>query len=205
MLDLSYLHGTPRPPEVRVGVAFDGQRLGLVAYAVANSMGMEVVHRNEETGGKVLDHVRTPLIFGAYSNDQIYFPDVVKTIECYQPSMVILGGSTTGKSILGVELKTIFSGVKIKEFYKTPQGRLYTLPEIISSVIADIRSERIVISPLFEGRPEREMLRTELSSVEPRMGSLSPVQEAFLFGIGLWSCSEQRKKYQSGGTSFHVY
>lgn len=212
MIDLSYLDDQ-LAPNLRVGVSFDGQRVGIVAYSLSRSLGLfpEYVE-HAQTGRKIrvgLVEEYAPEVFAAYQSEDCHLGKMMEILRqlCYHSkgeNLVLIEGQEVGRSFLSMELKKAVLPAKVKEFRKT-SGRRYTLEEVIAAVLTDIRSEDIRMWPQFEERPERIDLKATLEAIEPRETRITPLQEAFLYGLGFWSCVERRAKYRTGATDFRLW
>ena len=82
--------------------------------------------------------------------------------------------------------------------------RHYDELEVLSAVNDDKVEGVIRLAPEFERRPERTLLDEEIGLIDLD-GKMSPLQEAFIYGLGDWSCKKQRPKFQIGNVDIRFW
>ena len=100
------------------------------------------------------------------------------------------------------------SGPRIRALAKLfTEGRGVTTRgalEVLGAV-ADDRAEGVItLAPEFQPRPERVLLDEEIALVDPSK-PFSPLQEAFIYGLGEWSCKRKRPKYKIGQANLRLW
>ena len=203
--DLSYL-GDLIPPQTTIGLAFEGSSVGMVAYTVTK----EQEFRPLKGTSNSLEMFCTPEVWWSYYEERTDLNSALAKVRhvatmARSATVVIEGGKKKG--LLRRELDLLFKeigSVRIVEFARTGGG-YYKLEEVVLAVLADIRSGQIGARPEFENRPEREELMRHLGSIEAREGGLTALQQAFVYGMGYWSCAKQRPKYHVGPSNFAIY
>ena len=202
--DLSYLEGsvisgvtldekTKVCPCSYFGFALEGSSLGMVGYTI-------------------LPWHQTPQIFWSHYEERIDMDSAVAFARymlnlAHSPKLIIEGARSV--NLIAKELtpviRTSYTRPELIQFART-SGGYYKLEEVMLAVLTDIRSERISTLECFKDRPEREVLMSHLASIEAREEKLTALQQAFIYGLGYWSCAVKRPKYGSGVVEgFRVY
>jgi hypothetical protein len=205
-LDLDYLATIDQVAPLtgrRWGCSFDGQRLGLVGYALCKRDQLVEVRPG------FWEADVSPVVFYAGQFDGC---SITRAVRIFDQITGVMGGVGLSLYIRGAlgprevfvrHLKTLGGrhGVKL---FSEGQGRWFEPCEVIAAVGDDQGEGVIRLAGEFEGRPERVMLDEEMGLVDPDK-KLTPVQEAFIYGLGAWSCKERRAKYHVGPSKFFVY
>lgn len=197
-IDFDYLEsiaGQIPPLGVRWGCSFDGQRLALVGYAV-------VQNGNHIEGSSPGTYVAetTPMIFFATATTGCSMSRAVRILDQIASTIGHIGLTLVMKGGLGRNEVFVRHLKKIGRhgtiLFSEGQGRWFEEIEVMGAV-ADDRDEGVIrIAPEFEDRPERQLLNESIKLSE--VGKLEPLQEAFVYGLGEWSCKERRRKYHIG-------
>jgi hypothetical protein len=95
------------------------------------------------------------------------------------------------------------SGPSVKEFEKRSFGS-WTPEELAMAIRDDLTELKIEPAPEFRRRPEYELLNSELRNLK-LVDDLSGLQEAALYGLGMWSALDSRAKYACGPSTFAIY
>jgi hypothetical protein len=201
---LSSLHG--KVPNTRIGIAFDGQRLAAVFYSVVKDLDAPMIERNG-----IQRRPEKVLVWFADSFEPIGMSLVYPLLD----QILDLSTGLTSKELTifakGVQ-KGVWSftresklhhGVRIKEFEKRSYGS-WTPEELAMTIRDDLTELRIEPAPEFRRRPEYELLNSELRNLK-LVDALSGLQEAALYGLGMWSALDSRAKYGCGSSRFAVY
>jgi hypothetical protein len=176
----------------RWGVAFDGQRLAMV-----------------EVGPGAWKRDESPMVFwaamfpGCTINRAVRLFDEIAHLTGLLGLTLVMRGNLGRYEVFVRHLHKLDGrhGVRL---FSQGGGRWFEDSEALAAV-ADDRFEGLIrIAPEFENRPERVMLDEEIGLIDPD-SKLTLLQEAFVFGLGYWSCVERRPKFYVGPSSFRVY
>lgn len=176
------------------GCYFDGQRLALVGFAMATHPDLVEVNPGD------FQRRRSPVIFYAALLNGVSMTRATKIFDQIASALgeqfltLIMKGSLGHNEVFARHLRREKKhGVRL---FRDGTGRYYDDAEVILSV-ADHRAEgKIRLAPEFENQPERVLLDEEIALIDPTV-PLSPLAEAFVFGLGEWSCKGERKKYHA--------
>jgi hypothetical protein len=205
-LDLEYLAAIDRVAPLsgrRWGCSFDGQRLGLVGYALCKSD--QLVEIKPGVWGDEM----TPIVFYAGHFDGC---SITRSVRIFDQISEVMGGVGLGLYMRGAlgprevfvrHLKTL-KGRHSVRLFSEGQGRWFEPVEVIAAVSDDKDEGVIRLADEFKNRPERVMLDEEMGLVDPD-SRFTPVQEAFLYGLGSWSCKERRAKYHVGESNIRLW
>jgi hypothetical protein len=75
---------------------------------------------------------------------------------------------------------------------------------VITAVCDDKVEGVFRLADEFKSRPERVMLDEEIRVIDPE-SRFTMVQEAFLYGLGAWSCKVKRSKSGGAWAGCRVY
>lgn len=186
----------------RWGCSFDGQRMALVGYSLC------VSDRHTETESGVWMKEETPVLFYASVFSDCTINRAVRMFDEMAAILGLSGLTLVFRGALGARevfvrhvQRTGRHGIKL---FNGTQGRWFKESEVLSAV-ADDKAEGVIrLAPEFENRPERVMLDEEIGLIDLDR-RLSPLAEAFVFGLGYWSCVERRPKWQVGATNIPIY
>lgn len=208
-------------PNTRVGLSFDGQRLGVVCFSIIDDPRATPIPR-------VIERKRTYVGSFPILNSSPPPKKPTRLFVWYADNFEGIGISgvygllnqvlelSTGKfaSDVGVYAKGqretwSFAkeskrgyGVSIREFAKKAYG-YWSDEEVAMAVLDDLNEERITPAPEFRGRPEFEILNSVLRNL--KIGdAMDPLAEAALYGFGYWSALEQRAKWGGWGSTNHA-
>lgn len=185
------------------GCAFDGQRLGLVGYALCQS------DRLREISPGTYENHLTPMVFYAVSMTGVSISRAVRLFDQIALNTGEIGLTLQMKGALGrneVFVRHIRSlqGRHGVNLFTEGQGRWFKESEVLSAVADDREEGLIRLAPEFQEKTERVMLDEEIALIDLDQ-KLTPLQEAFLYGLGTWSCKSERKKYTVGSTNVRLY
>jgi hypothetical protein len=205
-------------PNTRVGIGYDGQRLGIVCFSLVRDNNREPKERvvKQYIGGMQYNQT----VHEPYKAAYVWFADIFEGVgsntvfrQLDQILTLATDSTASGTEIYARGLpKVAWSfareakknyGVKIFEFEKKSFGR-WTPEEVASAVIDDLYEERIVPAPEFRARPEFEILNSVLRNFK-LSDEMDPLAEAAFYGFGYWSALQQRPKWHTGGSNFLVY
>ena len=193
-LDFSYLQTIAPyipPSGARWGCSFDGQRLALVGYCLCDRS--DAV----ESSAGYFEREQSPMIFYAAVLTGVSMARAVRTFDQIAAATGTIGLTICLKGALGPRevfvrhLKKHTSNHGVILFTQGP-GRWFEESEVVAAV-ADDRSEGVIrLAPQFEPLTERILLDEEIALIEPDR-KLTPLQEAFIYGLGHWSCGQRKK------------
>ncbi len=177
------------------GVAFDGQRLGMIGYGLRRAEKMIQIRPG------AWDYEYPPVIFYAGRFEGCSMSMAVRIFDQISEAMGGGGLSLCLRGALGwrdlfVQHLRSQNGRHEVELFSQGQGRLFEPVEVITAVCDDKVEGVIRLADEFKSRPERVMLDEEIRVIDPE-SRFTMVQEAFLYGLGAWSCKVKRSK--SGG------
>lgn len=208
IIDFDYLSSISRTVPFKgtmFGCSFDGQRLALVGYSLVNTGEFEPIER----GSNQLKAVQAPKIFFATYLEQITITRAMRVFDqiggCLGTSSLalVVRGTNGRNDVFLRHLRAHGSGHSAKLFTEG-QGRHYEALEVLGAV-ADDRAEGVItLAPEFQPRPERVLLDEEIALVDPSK-PFSPLQEAFIYGLGEWSCKRKRPKYKIGQANLRLW
>ena len=185
------------------GCSFDGR--GWLWLAFLGGTG-EYEKRKNST---YLDPVTAPIVFYAGSFTGVSISRAVRMFDQITEACGLLGlglifkGSLGRNEIFIRHLRTLGGRHGVKLFTEG-QGRHYDEMEVLAAVNDDKVEGVIRLAPEFEKRPERTLLDEEIGLIDLD-GKMSPLQEAFIYGLGEWCCKKQRPKFRIGQTSFRMW
>lgn len=187
----------------RWGCSFDGQRLALVGYALCNT------GEHRETSPGMFEACLSPMVFFATAVSGVSMSRAVRVFDQIALSIGDEGLSLQMKGALGrreVFIRHLRSlgGRHGVTLFSEGQGRWFEETEVITAVADDKEENLIRLAPEFQDRPERVLLDEEIALIDPRE-RMSPLQEAFVYGLGEWSCKTQRRKFHVGATTLSLY
>jgi hypothetical protein len=205
-IDFDYLaevgHAMPATG-VRWGCSFDGQRLALVGYAICGT-GRSVP--GKDPGVFVAE--KAPTLFFATSLSGCPISRAVRTFDQIAEATGQMGLTLVMRGLLG--RREVFAR-HLKQvgrhgllLFNEGQGRWFDPAEVVAVVGEDKEEGLIRLAPEFEDRPERVLLDEEIGLIDLD-SKLSPLQEAFVYGLGYWSAREKRPKYYVGPSNFAIY
>lgn len=183
-----------KQPNGWFGIGFDGERLGVVAYSLVDSV---IDGENQQVA----------LVWYADRFENCGMSKAMRTLDQLAGAAfncpisqvpIIAKGQKKGLWTFRREAEKNF-GAKIIEFEKKSYGR-FTPEEVVMSVKDDISEGLIRPAPEFKGRPEFEDLNASLRNLK-LTDDLDVVAEAAIYGFGLWSASGRRNKYATRFTS----
>jgi len=200
-LDFDYLneigHQLPSSGSVRWGISFDGQRLAIVGYAICQT-GRTVGTKGREGH---FEAELGPRIFYAGQVSGVSMTRAVLLFDRIASATGLMGLSLVMEGVNGSH--DVFfrhlrknSGHGVVQF-KADQGKYFENSDVLMAVLDDQSTGLINLAPEFEGRPERVLLDEEMGAVDLDR-KLTPLQGAFLFGLGWWSCKQKRQRWQVG-------
>ena len=188
---------------VRWGCSFDGQRLALVGYAICDT-GRSVL--GKDPGVYVRENA--PMVFFATTLNGCPISRAVRTFDQITEVTGLMGLTLVMRGMLG--RREVFAR-HLKQvgrhgllLFNEGQGRWFEPEEVVAVVAEDKEEGMIRLAPEFEDRPERVLLDEEIGLID-LASKLSPLQEAFVYGLGYWSARESRPKYFGGATSVALY
>ena len=186
----------PRASSIRWGCSFDGRQMALVGYVTEPN--------GDYSRGK------RPMELIAEENAVVFYSTLlpgctitraVKVLDSIAGAIGIKGLTLYVEGALGrneVFIRHINrETAHTVKLFKENQGRWYDQVEVIAGIADDQETGRIVVSPEFTERPEKVLL-DEATGVIEEEKRMNPLQSAFVYGLGYWSCKERRKKYQMG-------
>ena len=205
-IDFDYLasipEAHPNPSSIRWGCSFDGRQLALVGY-ILEPNGNWVHVGNTRNLEAELDAV----VFFAATVPGCTITRAVKVFD--QVAAALKLGSLTlytegalGRTEVFVRHIKKHSNHEVKLFREN-QGKWFQAVEVMAAVADDQSEGRIKLSPSFGARPEKNLLDEATGVIEEKL--MNPLQEAFVYGLGYWSCRERRKKYFVGGSRIRVW
>ena len=203
-------------PNTRVGLGFDGQRLGLICYSIVKdpnapprpvrSLSDPVEYINGLRVAEPIRRYREPckaLVWYADSFENVGISGVYRIVDQILELSTGTFSNTTSIYCRGLRSRTwSFAkesrrtyGVRLIEFEKRAYGS-WSEEELTMCVLDDLSEGRIEPAPEFRRRPEFEILNSVLRNI--RLGeTFDPLAEAALYGLGSWSTLEQRPKWYS--------
>lgn len=197
-LDISYLQEIAPyipPTGARWGCSFDGQRLALVGYCLCDRP--DAV----ESSAGYFEKSRSPMIFYAAVFTGVSMARAVRIFDQIADATGTIGlticlkGALGPREVFARHLKNHGNRHGVVLFSQGP-GRWFEESEVVAAV-ADDRGEGVIrLAPQFEPLTERILLDEEIALIEPDK-KLTPLQEAFVYGLGNWSCGA-RKKFTIG-------
>ena len=206
-IDSAYLQSLqPKLPLTGVhwGCCFDGQRLALVGYTMVTTGDHQRIGNT-----KYLEPVKAPIIFYAAMLPAMSISRSVRAFDTIAEACGLLGLGLIFKGQLGRNevfirhLRTLSGRHGVRLFHEG-QGRHFDEVEVLSAVNDDKVEGVIQLAPEFERRPERTLLDEEIGLIDLD-GKMSPLQEAFIYGLGEWCCKKQRPKFRVGQTPFRMW
>jgi hypothetical protein len=208
-LDFDYLKlvgkSIPAATGARWGCAFDGQRLALVGYAIC------------ETGRRIPVKGR-PLHSQAETGPKIFYAGEVSGVSISR-AVLLFDRIAQACGLIGLTLRMEGAGGRNEVFYrhlknenrhavaqfKASQGKYFEIADVLMAIRDDQATGLISLAPEFEGRPERVMLDEEVAAIDLDR-KLTMLQSAFVYGLGHWSCLDQRARYAVGSVpGFRLY
>ena len=199
VIDLDYLASIPEvhpyPKAIRWGCSFDGRQLALVGY-ILEPNGNHVQIGNTLMLESELDAV----VFFAATIPGCTITRAVKVFDQIAQAFkldflsLFIEGSLGRAEVFVRHLKN-HSNHQVKLF-REGQGKWFQPVEVMAAVADDQDEGRIKLSPSFQDRSEKVLLDEATGMIEERM--MSPLQDAFVYGLGYWACRERRKKYKIG-------
>lgn len=205
-IDFDYLRSVSKlfPADVRWGVGFDGQRLGIVGYAMVQDG-----HKKQKRNPSVFEPLLRPMVFYAVEMSDVSIRrslmvfDTIASSTGLRSLNLLTEGEGGAADVFTTQIRKT-TNHKVRQFKSTGQGRYFSVEQVVISVRDDMVDGQIKLAPEFEARPERVLLDEELAVTEPGK-RLTVLQAAYSFGLGFWSCLDQRKPFAVGGSSFRVY
>lgn len=199
-IDTDYLasipEAHPKPKEIRWGCSFDGRQLALVGFILEPNGNYIPMSRNSNQLVADTDAI----VFYAST-----FPGctISRAVNVIDEVRSVLGGcdmnlffeGALGRTEVFIRHLRMHTSHKTRLF-REGQGKWYEPVEVMASVADDQEMGRIRMSPLFVDRPERVLLDESMAVIEERV--MSPLQSAFVYGLGYWACRERRKKFATG-------
>ncbi len=189
---------------VHWGCSFDGQRLVMVGYTMIKTGEYKRVGN-----GTGLDPITNPIVFYAGMFSGMSISRSVRLFDAISEACGLVGLGLIFRGQLGRNevfirhLRTLEGrhGVRL---FSEGQGRHYDEIEVLSAVNDDKVEGVIRLAPEFERRPERTLLDEEIGLIDLDR-KLSPLQEAFIYGLGEWCCKRKRPKYRVGSTRVRLW
>lgn len=189
---------------VHWGCSFDGQRLALVGYTMIKTGEYSPINNTNN-----LEAVTAPIIFYAGMFSGMSISRSVRLFDTIAEACGLLGLGLIFKGQLGRNevfirhLRTLGGRHGVRLFHEG-QGRHFDEVEVLSAVNDDKVEGVIRLAPEFERRPERTLLDEEIGLIDLD-GKMSPLQEAFIYGLGEWCCKKQRPKFHIGALPFRMW
>lgn len=185
------------------GCAFDGQRLALVSYALCKSDELE------EISPRSYQNRITPMVFYAASLTGVSISRAVRIFDqiCLATGefgLALQMRGALGRNEVFVRHIRSLNGRHAVNLFSEGQGRWFEESEVVAAVADDKEEGVIRLAPEFEDRPERLLLDEEIGLIDLDQ-KMTPLQEAFVYGLGEWSCKKQRAKYKVGNSNIRVY
>ena len=200
MIDTEYLASIPKahptPVEVRWGCSFDGRQLALVGFILEPNGNYIPMSKNSNQLIPETDAV----VFYASTLPGC---TISRAVNVFDELRSVLGGcemklyfeGALGRTEVFIRHLRRHTSHKVRLF-RDGQGKWFDPVEVMASVADDQEMGRIKMSPSFEERPERVLLDESTAVIEERV--MSPLQSAFVYGLGYWACRERRKKFTTG-------
>ena len=199
-IDLSYL-GTipqahPTASAIRWGCSFDGRQLALVGYLLEPNGDYVPVKKGSMGLKPAMDAVVffATLIPGCTITRAVRVLDQIAS-ELNLRGLEVFVEGALGRSEVFVRHLRNHSNHEVRLFREN-QGKWFQAVEVMAAVADDQAEGRIKLSDSFVGRPEKVLLDEATSLIEEKL--LNPLQDAFVYGLGYWSCRDRRKKYSVG-------
>lgn len=171
------------------GLVMDGMSVGVVVYSLTRLIGYKQIGNTSSQAG-----VFAPEICWSYYSESSHLSDIVARVAGLTRK-IIIPGQEVGNSLIGKQLRNAGAS-KVIEFAAV--ARYYTLDEILTCVLDDVRTNQISVRPEYENSPQHEDLKTHLSSIETNERKLTALQRAFVIALGHWSAIHRRPKFTCG-------
>lgn len=200
-IDFDYLKTVPKEhphaSSVRWGCSFDGRQLALVGY-ILEPNGRFLPRKKRFTE---LIPEQDAIVFFATVVPGCTITRAVKVLDSIADALTMNGLTVYVEGALGrneVFLRHLKKHTRHEaKLFRESSGKWFQQVEVIAAVADDKSEDRIKMSPVFEPRPERVLLDEAIGVIEEEK-KMAPLQDAFVYGLGYWSCKENRQKFQLG-------
>lgn len=199
-IDFDYLatipKAHPKATSVRWGCTFDGRQLALVGYLTEPNG--EWTKMNSKFELVQDDHA---VVFYALVIPSCTITRAIDILSRISSALTVSGLTLYVEGTLGRNevflrqlRKTTVHKVKL---FRESGGLFFDQVEVIAGIADDQETGRIQLSPAFKNRPEKVLLDDATSVIEEDV-KMNSLQSAFVYGLGHWSCKEQRRKHSMG-------
>ncbi len=186
----------PRATSVRWGCTFDGRQMALVGYLTEGNGEWNRVKGSMEVrqGDEVVVFYAALLPGCTITRAGRVLDGISRALKVNSLNLYMEG--TLGRN--EVFLRALKKGTNHKvKLFREGAGIWFDQIEVIASIADDQETGQITVAPEFKSRPERVLLDEATGVIEEDV-RMSPLQSAFVYGVGYWSCREQRKKFAMG-------
>ena len=199
-IDLDYLATIPKAhpnaTSVRWGCAFDGRQMALVGYLTEPNGNWNKIDSSfnlvQDDQAVVFYSVLIP---GCTITRAVAVLDAISRAITVRGLTLYVEG-TLGRNEVFIRRLHRTTAHRVKLF-REAQGLWFDQVEVIAGIADDQDTGQIQLSPAFKNRPEKVLLDEATGVIEDDV-KMNPLQSAFIYGLGHWSCKERRRKFSMG-------
>ena len=200
-IDFDYLATIPKAHpnanSLRWGCSFDGRQMALVGYMTEpNGVYRKVKNNIGLLQGENAVVFYAALLPSCTITKAVRVMDRISTVlNQEKKGLVVYVEGALGRNEIFIRNLRKTTPHKVKLF-REGQGAWFDQLEVVAAIADDQEEGRLNISPSFKTRPERVLLDEATSIIEDDL-KMNPLQSAFVYGVGHWSCKEQRRKFSA--------